>query len=126
MTPGSPTVRRVINPSEDIITDMENRPMNAYCPECETDLDPGTGICPACRWDPLLSPGALTRRNVRPQDMSLSERYRGTPYGLALEPEILSGPVATTGVSRGRVFVIGGLILSVCIYGLVLATMGSF
>lgn len=100
--------------------------MNAYCPECETDLDPGTGICPACRWDPLLSPGALTRRNMRPAEMSLTERYRGTPYGLALDPEVLGGPAAATGISRGRVFVIGGLVLSVCIYGLVLAAMGSF
>jgi hypothetical protein len=106
---------------------MENRLMNDYCPECETDLDPATGICPACRWDPLLSPGAITRRNVRPSDMSLSERYRGTPYGLAVEPELLMGAAqASGGISRGRLFVIGGLVLSVVIYGAVLASVGPF
>jgi hypothetical protein len=101
--------------------------MNAYCPECETDLDPGTGICPACRWDPLMSPGTLTRRNVRPAEMSLSERYRGTPYGLAIESDVFGeGAQASVGVSKGRVLVIAGLVLSVGIYGVVLAAMGSF
>jgi hypothetical protein len=127
MTPGSPTVRHVNDPSADIVTEMENRLMNAYCPECETDLDAGTGICPACRWDPLLSPGAVTRKNVRPPDMSLSERYRGTPYGLAVEPDGFANPAqATSGISRGRLIVIGGLVLSVTIYGVVLAALGPF
>jgi hypothetical protein len=127
MTPGSPTVRHVNDPSAGIVTEMENRLMNAYCPECETELDAGTGICPACRWDPLLSPGVVTRKNVRPSDMSLSERYRGTPYGLAVEPDGFANPAqATSGVSRGRLIVIGGLVLSVTIYGIVRAALGPF
>ena len=101
--------------------------MNAYCPECETDLDPGTGICPACRWDPLLSPGVRTLRNTKPADMSLSERYRGTPYGLAVESDVFGAPAqASAGVSRCRLLVIAGLVLSVGVYGAVLAAMGSF
>lgn len=101
--------------------------MNAYCPECETDLDPGTGICPACRWDPLLSPGVRTIKNTKPADMSLTERYRGTPYGLAVEPDMFGAPAqASGGVSRCRLLVIAGLVLSVGAYGAVLAAMGSF
>ena len=59
--------------------------------------------------------------------MSLSERYRGTPYGLALEPDIFGAPAqASAGVSRGRIVVIAGLVLSVGVYGVALAVMGSF
>jgi hypothetical protein len=100
--------------------------MNAYCPECETDLDPGTGICPACRWDPLLAPGQITRRNVRPPEMSLTERYRGTPYGLALQSEAVGDPASmSSGVSRGRIFVIVGLVASVALYGVVFFSMSA-
>ena len=53
--------------------------MSAYCPECETDLDPTTGTCPACRWDPDFAHGYSTLRRSR------------TGYGvLTLHPE---GPV---------------------------------
>ena len=38
--------------------------MNAYCPECETELDITTGICPACRWDPMA---ARPDTEVRPE-----------------------------------------------------------
>jgi hypothetical protein len=59
--------------------------------------------------------------------MSLSERYRGTPYGLAIEPDMFAaGTQASAGVSKGRVLVIAGLVLSVGIYGVALAAMGSF
>ena len=127
VTPGSPTVRLVINPSAEIDHRDGERMMNAYCPECETELDPGTGICPACRWDPVMSPGVRTLKNTKPAEMSLSERYRGTPYGLALEPDIFGAPAqASAGVSRGRIVVIAGLVLSVGVYGVALAVMGSF
>ena len=36
--------------------------MNAYCPECETELDVATGICPACRWDPLVTRTVVSQR----------------------------------------------------------------
>jgi hypothetical protein len=101
--------------------------MNAYCPECETELDAGTGICPACRWDPLLSPGVRTLKDVKPPEVSLTERYRGTPYGLAVEAGGF-GPQADAshGISRCRVFVVAGLVLSIGVYGVALAAMGSF
>ena len=84
-------------------------------------------VCPACRWDPLLSPGTLTRRNVKPPEMSLSERYRGTPYGLALEPDVFGVDTqARAGISKGRVVVIAGLVVSIGIYGTVLAALGGF
>jgi hypothetical protein len=101
--------------------------MNAYCPECETELDPGTGICPACRWDPILSPGVRTLKNTKPPEMSLTERYRGTPYGLAIEPDMFGARAqASSGISRGRVLVIAGLVLTVGVYGVALAAMGPF
>src|SRR5688572_18187142 len=54
------------DPSDPYGTSHRNRPehksyiqiveatMNTYCPECETELDQTTGVCPACRWDPYL------------------------------------------------------------------------
>ena len=47
-----------------------------FCPHCETQLDEGTGICPACRWDPLAEPAPAAPEPER----SLVDRYRGTPY----------------------------------------------
>ncbi len=95
---------------------------NDFCPECETDLDRRTGICPACRWDPLLVPGMLTRRNVRPDDMSLTERYRGTPYDFSMPVEMAEGHA---GMSRGRAFVIVGLVASVGLYGTAFAVLSG-
>ena len=97
--------------------------MNAYCPECETDLDPSTGICPACRWDPLISTSLRSVRIEPDAGMSLTERYRGTPYDLSLQSE-MAGSHAS--VSRGRVFVIAGLVAAATIYGLMLSVMGPF
>lgn len=96
--------------------------MSAYCPKCETDLDPSTGICPACRWDPRISTDVEAIRTVEPE-MSLTERYRGTQYDLALQGAIAS---SHQGVSRGRAFVIVGLIAVVSIYGVVMGAMGVF
>jgi hypothetical protein len=47
-----------------------------FCPHCETQLDEATGICPACRWDPLAEPPPAPAA----PEMSLMERYRGTQY----------------------------------------------
>ena len=58
--------------------------------------------------------------------MSLTERYRGTPSGLAVEPGGFGGQTDTShGVSRCRVFVVAGLVLSIGVYGVALAAMGS-
>jgi len=97
--------------------------MNAYCPECETDLDRFTGICPACRWDPLLSTDVRTVKTTKPAEMSLTERYRGTPYDFSLQSEAAT---QHSGVSRGRVLVVVGLITGVALYGIVLSLMGPF
>ena len=59
--------------------------MNAYCPECETDLDDNTGICPACRWDPRAATDVRTFSATKPPEMSLTERYRGTAYDFVLQ-----------------------------------------
>lgn len=93
--------------------------MSAYCPECETDLDQATGICPACRWDPAI---AASSRQVRPPEtgLSLTERYRGTQYDVSAGDTF----VRRDGVSRGRSFVIVSLLAGVALYGVVIALMG--
>jgi hypothetical protein len=98
--------------------------MNAYCPECETDLDDTTGICPACRWDPqsaIETSGVRVTRMVHAPEMSLTERYRGTPYDFSL----LSGAIGEPrqGVSRARTLVIIGLIGAAVLYGVILTLM---
>lgn len=97
--------------------------MSAYCPECETDLDPSTGICPACHWDPLISTDVRTVRATQHPEMSLTERYRGTQYDFMLQSEMAGSPA---GVSRGRLFVLVGLVAAGTVYGLMLTLMGSF
>ena len=57
--------------------------MNAYCPECETELDVTTGICPACRWDPMVSRTVVVPRPEPESELSLTERYRGTRYAVS-------------------------------------------
>ena len=103
--------------------------MNAYCPECETDLDQTTGICPACRWDPLLSTETQTEEMEPEPQLSLTERYRGSDYDLSVD-ELAMDPLAAgrtnSGVSRGRAFVIVSLIAGSILYGIGLAIVGPF
>lgn len=95
--------------------------MSAYCPECETDLDPTTGTCPACRWDPDVVQGYSTVRRSRTDEGSITERYRGTAYDSTVQlAEVAS---VQPGVSRGRVFVVLGLVVGIIVYGVVLTSM---
>ncbi len=97
--------------------------MNAYCPECETELDITTGICPACRWDPMVA-----RTVSRPLSeseapgLSLTERYRGTRFDVSSEQAAVDG----RHVSRGRAFVLMALAAGVFLYGGVMSAMGLF
>ena len=98
--------------------------MNAYCPECETELDHTTGICPACRWDPqgaIETSGVRVIRTTSAPEMSLTERYRGTAYDFSM----LSGAVGESraSVSRARTLVIIGLVGAAVLYGVVLTMM---
>jgi hypothetical protein len=98
--------------------------MSAYCPECETDLDPTTGTCPACRWDPDVAQGYRTVRRPRTDEGSITDRYRGTAYDSSVQlAEVVH--VAPT-VSRGRVFVVIGLVIGIVVYGVVLTSMAQF
>jgi hypothetical protein len=54
-------------------------------------------------------------------EMSLTERYRGTPYDFSLLSEAVGEP--RTGISRARALVIIGLIGAVVLYGAVLTLM---
>jgi len=97
--------------------------MNAYCPECETELDITTGICPACRWDPMV---ARTVAQPIPQseapELSLTERYRGTRFDVGAHQAV----VQDGAVSRGRSFVLVALVAGVFLYGGVMSAMGMF
>jgi hypothetical protein len=94
--------------------------MNAYCPQCETELDQTTGICPACRWDPYSA--ASQAAPVSGPVASLSERYRGTPYDASWDAAVARH---STGISRGRVIVVGGLLGVVGFYGVILGMLGT-
>jgi hypothetical protein len=96
--------------------------MNAYCPECETELDITTGICPACRWDPLVARTIATPRFEADREMSLTERYRGTRFDVSSEQAAVDG----RHVSRGRAFVLMALAAGVFLYGGVMSAMGLF
>ncbi len=97
--------------------------MNAYCPECETELDVTTGICPACRWDPMAVRAVTTAPEEPEQEMSLTERYRGTSYDISMHQAAMD---EHHGVSRGRVFVLISLVGAVVLYGGVMSAMGLF
>lgn len=96
--------------------------MNAYCPECETELDQATGICPACRWDPTVA-ALAARSQVQEPEMSLTERYRGTQYDISLQQAAFND---ATSVSRGRAFVLMALVACVALYGVVIGALGVF
>lgn len=91
--------------------------MYAFCPDCETELDQSTGICPACRWDPILSVQQV--QSYEPE-LSLTERYRGTEY----DGGWTTVTVTRTPVSRGRAVVVVGLLVLASIYWVVLTFMG--
>jgi hypothetical protein len=123
----------VAGPMAEIVFEMSNdterrnqshqgtEAMNSYCPECETELDLTTGICPACRSDPMAARAVVTTRTEEPE-MSLTERYRGTQYDVTLEQAMDDH----ANVSRGRSFVIVALVAGVVLYGGVMSAMGIF
>jgi hypothetical protein len=94
--------------------------MSAFCPQCETDLDPRTGACPACRWSPFTHP-SLTPSEPR-STMSLTERYRGTQWESPLAPYPVS---ESSSISRGRVFVLVALVALAAVYGVIMVQMGA-
>ena len=95
--------------------------MYAYCPECETELEPTSGICPACRWDAEVPDGFSTVRRTQTNEGSITERYRGTAYDASVQ--FTDAVRVHPGVSRGRIFVIVGLVIGLGVYGVVLTSM---
>lgn len=96
--------------------------MNAYCPECETELDVTTGICPACRWDPLAVRTDIAKPVDNEPEMSLTERYRGTRFDGVQQQLTMEDHHS----SRGRAFVAVALVAGVFLYGGVMSAMGMF
>jgi hypothetical protein len=95
--------------------------MNAYCPECETELEPISGICPACRWESGFSKGYGTVRSTQTNEGSISERYRGTAYDASVH--LAQAANVEPSVSRGRLFVVVGVVIGIVVYGVVLTSM---
>jgi hypothetical protein len=93
--------------------------MSAFCPHCETDLDPRYGICPACFWDPAAVPIAPAQPAPERRE-TIAERYRGTAYESL--PYISS--VGERAVPRGRLFVIAVLSGTVAFYAAVMVHLG--
>ena len=95
--------------------------MNAYCPDCETELDQSTGICPACRWDPHI---AMALTSVQPveREMSLTERYRGTEYDRRDQYMMVQEQPA---ISRGRAFVLVGLAAAAGVSAIAMGALGA-
>ena len=89
-----------------------------FCPHCETQLDDATGICPACRWDPLDVPPPAPAE----PELSLMDRYRGTQYdseaaaSLALLERRPTGPT-----TKARLVLLAGVLALVGIYGGIVA-----
>ena len=96
--------------------------MNAYCPECETELDITTGICPACRWDPMTTRPVAESAAEPQREMSLTERYRGTGFDVHQQQATMDHQHS----SRGRAFVAVALVAGVFLYGGVMSAMGMF
>jgi len=89
-----------------------------FCPHCETQLDEATGICPACRWDPLDAPPPVSAV----PEQSLMERYRGTEYDSlqALAPAMAErrrgGPT-----TKAKLMMLAGVLALFGLYGGMLA-----
>ena len=103
--------------SGDVFITIMSRPttMNwRFCPHCETQLDEATGICPACRWDPLEASPAAAAEPV----LSLMERYRGTEYDslTAMAPAMADrrpdGPTV-----KAKVLILAGVLTLFGLYG---------
>jgi hypothetical protein len=86
-----------------------------FCPHCETQLDEATGICPACRWDPLSEPEPAAPEPV----LSLSERYRGTPYDSnAATAQLAAEDARPAGVApKAKLLLIVGVLALFGLYG---------
>lgn len=89
-----------------------------FCPHCETQLDEATGICPACRWDPLDEPPPTAAA----PEPSLMERYRGTEYdsleamGPTMAERRRTGPT-----TKAKMLMLAGVLTLVGLYGGMLA-----
>lgn len=89
-----------------------------FCPHCETQLDEATGICPACRWDPLAEPPPPPPAPV----VSLVERYRGTEHdGSRPQPGAVVQAHRTGPAPRAKLALIVGVLVLVGIYGGIVA-----
>lgn len=86
-----------------------------FCPHCETQLDDATGICPACRWDPLEAPPPAA---VEPE-RSLMERYRGTEYDSlsTMAPAMMAARHRNGPTTRFKLLMVGGVLTLVGLYG---------
>ncbi len=85
-----------------------------FCPHCETQLDEATGICPACRWDPLAEPAPAAPE----PELSLMERYRGTPYDSSrLAAQAVAEQRGHAAPPKAKLLLIAGVLALFGLYG---------
>jgi hypothetical protein len=99
--------------------------MNPFCPLCETDLDPVSGACPACRWQHATvatAPAARAAPVRRPT--SLTERYRGTEWDTSMHTSGTATVRSPSGIPKARLLLVVGLFAVGGIYGAIMTMMG--
>lgn len=94
--------------------------MNPYCPLCETDLDPATATCPACRWQDAA---VLSVARPSAARVSLVERYRGTEWDTTASMAAVRVQRGQ-GIPKGRAVLVMGVLAVGGIYGFIMAVMG--
>jgi hypothetical protein len=91
--------------------------MYANCPDCETQLDQHSGICPACRWDPILSVEPIY--GYEPES-ALAERYDVSD----LVANWSTAAASRSPISRSRAVILFGLVSMATLYWVVLSLLG--
>lgn len=96
----------------------KGRIMYANCPDCATGLDQHSVICPACRWDPILSD---ERTYGAEPDGTFTDRYSTTD----LESVWATAAAERSPISRRRATILVGLVAMATLYWIVLTLLGT-
>ncbi len=88
-----------LKPMQNVLA-FSSMPMT--CPQCETELDQASGICPACRWDAsqVATPADPS------DDESYTDRYRGTAH----HHQMAFRSATNAGTARTRIVLVVALV----------------
>lgn len=84
------------------VLSISSMPMT--CPECETELDQVSGVCPACRWDTSRVAAPVDSQDAA--DETYTDRYRGTAH----HHQMSFGEANDEGTMRARAFLIVAMV----------------